>query len=269
MSDRSKTQAKAPAPSTGELSDEKLIRYAPQIMLAGFDIAGQQALEDSHILIIGLGGLGSSAALYLAAAGVGELTLADDDQVESANLQRQIIHAEASLGTLKVASAKTSLNAINSDCRIHTLCARMNETNLKDTIKNTDLILDCCDNFTTRYHINRACIALKKPWVSAAAVRTQGQLSLFDPRQSESPCYRCLHPNPPKIADDCATNGVLGPLVGVFGSLQAAEAIKFIIGLGVPLIGQLLTADLQDMDWHSFRLPKRSNCPDCGDDTRG
>ena len=253
-----------PQPPPDSLSDAALLRYAGHIMLPDFDVAGQQALVEAHVLVIGVGGLGAAAALYLAAAGIGTLTLADDDRVSHSNLQRQIIHGEANIGELKVLSAQARLQAINPDCRILILPIRLTGAPLQDAVGAADLVVDCCDNFATRSELNRACLAHRTPWISAAAIRTQGQLSLFDPRQPDSPCYQCLHPEPPEDETDCATTGVLGPLVGVFGSLEAAEAIKLLAGFGKPLVGQLLTVDLQDMEWRTFRLPKRPACPACG-----
>ena len=245
------------------LSDEQLLRYSRQIMLPDIDIDGQQRLLNSRVLIVGLGGLGSPVSLYLAAAGVGELWLVDDDQVDLSNLQRQIVHTTGRIGELKVDSAKLALQAVNPDVQVHALSQRLDAESMAELVTQVDLVLDCSDNFTTRFALNAACFDLGKPLVSGAAIRFDGQVSVFDPRNPESPCYQCLYPQGDDRALSCSESGVLAPLVGIIGSVQAMEAIKLLTGAGKPLTGRLLLLDGRRMEWREMRLSPEPQCPVC------
>ncbi|MBV1777093.1 HesA/MoeB/ThiF family protein [Burkholderiaceae bacterium DAT-1] len=247
------------------MSDADLLRYGRHILLDEIGIEGQRALLDAHVLIVGAGGLGSPAALYLAASGVGRLTIADDDTVELSNLQRQIIHATADLGRLKVDSARDRLHSINDAVIVETIAERLNGEALLNRIALADVVLDCSDNFSTRHAVNRACVATQTPLVSGAAVRFDGQFSVFDARLADSPCYRCLFPEEGEAGDGpCATFGVLAPLVGIIGSMQAAEAVKILIGMPGTPIGKLVTLDLRQHEWRTLRFKRDSQCPVCG-----
>jgi molybdopterin-synthase adenylyltransferase len=245
------------------LNDDALLRYSRQLMLPGFDVAGQLLLANAHVLIIGAGGLGSPAALYLAAAGIGKITLVDDDVVELSNLQRQIAHQESSLGQSKVESAKNSLAALNKECQVEALAERFDESNWQGRFSSFDVVLDCSDNFDTRFAVNRLCFAAGVPLVSGAAIRMEGQLAVYDPRDPTSPCYRCLYSEDGEDNLNCSTTGVLAPLVGVIGSMQALEAIKLIAGYGEPSAGKLLVYDALAMSWRRLNLPKNPDCPEC------
>lgn len=247
------------------MRDDQLMRYSRQILLRQVDVAGQQALLEARVLIVGVGGLGAPAALYLAAAGVGSLTLADPDQVDLTNLQRQIIHQTADIGRDKVDSAAESIAALNPDVRLVRLPHALDETSLDAVIETVDLVLDCSDNFATRQAVNRACFRSGKPLVSGAAIRLEGQLSVFDPRQSGSPCYQCLYGTGDETTLSCSEAGVLGPLVGLVGSMQALEAIKLIAGFGEPLIGRLLLIDALDSRFREMRLRRDPQCSVCGE----
>lgn len=243
------------------MNDEQLLRYSRQIMLPQIDVAGQERLLAAHVLIVGLGGLGSPAALYLAAAGVGRLSLADDDQVDLSNLQRQIVHRHDDLGVAKVRSAARSIGAINPDTTLDLIETRMDGAHLMERVADADLVLDASDNFDTRYQLNDACFGAGVPLVSGAAIRMEGQISVFDPRVEASPCYRCLYPE----ADDdsalnCSENGVAAPLVGIIGSMQAMEALKLITGIGDALVGKVLYLDASRMEWQSLNLSRRPGC---------
>jgi len=245
------------------LSDEALLRYSRQIMLPKFDVAGQLSLLNSKVLVIGVGGLGSPVAMYLAAAGVGNLYLADDDVVDVSNLQRQVIHRESSVSTLKVDSAAQALEGINPLIQVKKFPTRLSGNSLQKVVKEVDLVLDCTDNFDTRFEINRACVQHKKPLVSGAAIRMEGQVCVFDNRDPESPCYQCLFPEASNEELSCSESGVMAPLVGIIGSMQAMEAIKLISGLGQSLMGCLLLLDAMTMEWRSLKLKKDANCPCC------
>ncbi len=246
------------------MNDDQLMRYARHILLDELGVEGQQALLDSRILIVGAGGLGSPAALYLAAAGVGHITLADDDVVELSNLQRQILHTTATVDVPKAQSGVQMLQRLNPDITLVPLVRRLTGEDLYHQVLNADVVLDCCDNFDTRHAVNRACVRAKKPLVSGAAIRFSGQLSVYDLRQSDSPCYHCLFPEGGEVQElRCATTGVLGPLVGIIGSMQAAEAIKLITGMGEPLIGQLQCLDALTMQWQTSRFRQDPKCPVC------
>lgn len=246
------------------MDDQQLLRYSRQILLAQVDIDGQQRLLDSHVLIVGVGGLGAPVALYLAAAGVGQMTLADPDQVDLTNLQRQIIHQQADIGRDKVASASKRLLALNPQVKIHTLPQALSGQVLADAVGAVDLVLDCSDNFATRQAVNRACVAARKPLVSGAAIRLEGQLSVFDPRRVDSPCYQCLYGDGEETTLSCSEAGVLGPLVGTIGSLQALEALKLLAGFGTPLVGRLLLLDALDVRFRELRVPRDPACACCG-----
>ena len=246
------------------MKDDQLLRYSRQIMLPQVDIAGQQALLDSHVLIIGAGGLGSPASMYLAAAGVGKLTLVDNDTVELSNLQRQLAHAESDLGANKVDSAAATLRAINSDVEVVALYRRVGAAELGELVSSADVVLDATDNVETRFAINRACLAAKVPLVSGAAIRLEGQVAVFDSRQSDSPCYECLYKGGEGGDLTCADNGVLAPVVGIIGSMQALEALKLIAQFGDTLVGRLLLFDASSMQWREMKLSRDPNCVACG-----
>ncbi len=243
------------------MNDDQLLRYSRQIMLPEVDIAGQERLLAANVLIVGLGGLGSPVALYLAAAGVGHLVLADHDTVEPSNLQRQIAHHHSSVGMSKVESAAASIRALNPDTRITAVRERMRGPSLRRVIDTVDLVIDGTDNFTVRYEINDACFAAAKPLVSGAAIRAEGQVAVFDPRVADAPCYRCLYPEGNDAALNCSENGVAAPLVGIIGSVQAMEAWKLITGTGTPLTGHVLYLDAMAMEWHKLRLRRNPACP--------
>jgi molybdopterin/thiamine biosynthesis adenylyltransferase len=246
------------------MKDDQLLRYSRQIMLPQVDIAGQQALLDSHVLIIGAGGLGSPASMYLAAAGVGRLTLVDNDTVELSNLQRQLAHTETDLGANKADSAAATLRAINSDVEVIALNRRVCAAELGELVSSADVVLDATDNVETRFAINRACLAAKVPLVSGAAIRLEGQVAVFDSRQSDSPCYECLYKGGEGGDLTCADNGVFAPVVGIIGSMQALEALKLIAQFGDTLVGRLLLFDASSMQWREMKLPRDPNCLACG-----
>jgi molybdopterin-synthase adenylyltransferase len=249
---------------TRELDDGQLLRFSRQIMLPEIDVAGQERLLNARVLIVGMGGLGSPAALYLAAAGVGSLVLADDDQVELSNLQRQIVHRNDAIGLPKVASAARTLKDLDPRVKVEVLTERLSGDRLEAQIRDVDLVLDATDNFRTRYAINDACWGAGRPLVSGAAIRWEGQVAVFDPRQDAAPCYRCLYPEGSDAALNCADNGVIAPLVGIIGSCQALEAIKILCGVGETLAGYVLYFDAQYMDWRKLRLKPDPACPTCG-----
>jgi adenylyltransferase/sulfurtransferase len=244
------------------MTDAELLRYSRQILLPDFGIAGQERLRSSRVLVVGLGGLGSPVAMYLAAAGVGRLVLADFDAVDLSNLQRQIIHTTAQIGRPKAESARIALAALNPDVELVTVKRSLVEETLPDIVAGVDLVLDCCDNFQTRFAVNAACVAAGIPLVSGAAIRLEGQVTAFSGRPG-GPCYQCLYPRDGGIDETCSTNGVLAPVVGIIGSIQATEAIKILTGLGEPLFGRLLLLDAALMQWRSLRLPADPSCPIC------
>lgn len=246
------------------MNDEQLLRYSRQIMLPDVDIEGQEKLLSAQVLIIGLGGLGSPVAMYLAAAGVGYLVLADFDAVDLTNLQRQIAHTNDRIGMNKSVSAAQALRELNPEVQIECIEQVLDADNLAAQVKNADVVVDCTDNFAARFAINAACVAAKVPLVSGAAIRLEGQVAVFDSREQNSPCYRCLYE---EDSDDltCAANGVLAPLVGVIGSMQALECIKLICGFGSSLAGRLLLLDARHSQWRELKLPKDPECPVCGE----
>lgn len=247
------------------MKDEELLRYSRQIMLPEMDVAGQQKLLDATVLIVGMGGLGCPAAMYLAAAGVGHLVIADDDSVELTNLQRQIAHSQQDIGTAKVSSAAETLKDMNPGVKITALNQRLLGDDLDQTVSNVDVVVDACDNFTSRFAINRSCIRNRKPLVSGAAIRMQGQVAVFDSTQAESPCYQCLYSEAEgdDEAASCSQNGVMAPLVGIIGSVQAMETIKVITGIGSTLAGRLLLLDASTMQWREMKLPRDKDCAAC------
>lgn len=246
------------------MNDQQLLRYSRHILLPEIGIEGQEKLMHAHALIIGAGGLGSPAALFLAASGVGTLTLCDDDTVDLTNLQRQILHRTASIGMNKVDSARAALAEINPEVCVNNLKERMQSARLHELVAQADIVLDCSDNFATRYALNRACVLLKKPLVSGAAIRFAGQVTVFDLRQEHSPCYHCLYPEDSDSEDTrCAEMGVFAPLVGIIGSLQAAEALKLLLGVGTTLCGRLLLMDALHSGLRTIKLARDENCPVC------
>ncbi|NOY66798.1 MAG: molybdopterin-synthase adenylyltransferase MoeB [Gammaproteobacteria bacterium] len=245
------------------MKDEKLLRYSRQIMLPQIGIEGQQKLEQSHVLIIGMGGLGSPAAMYLASAGIGHLTIVDDDTVELSNLQRQITHHTKDIGRSKVESAKEKLVALNPETNITCINKRLNEDELTQTVKQVDLVLDASDNFATRFLINEACVSTRTPLVSGAAIKLEGQVAVFRNDKDNSPCYHCLYKDEGELDQSCSGNGVLAPLVGIIGSIQALEAIKILVNFGEDLNGRLLLLDANYMEWRTIKLKKDPGCPVC------
>ena len=246
------------------LTDQELLRYSRQILLQQVDIDGQLKLKNSRVLIVGVGGLGSPVALYLAAAGVGELHLADFDRVDLTNLQRQIIHDTDSVGEHKVDSALRRLSAINPEIKLVAHRSALEADSLADAVAAVDLVLDCCANFSTREAVNAACVAARKPLVSGAAIRLEGQLSVFDSRQAASPCYHCLYGHGSEEELTCSEAGVIGPLVGLVGSLQALEALKVLAGFGEPLVGRLLLIDAMSTRFRELRVKRDPECSVCG-----
>ena len=244
------------------MNDQELLRYSRQIMLPQVDIEGQQKLIDSTALIIGMGGLGSPSALYLAAAGVGHLIIADFDQVELSNLQRQIIHHTDDIGKDKVDSAKEKLLAINPNIQVD-VAKQLSDDNLGSLINQADVILDGTDNFKSRFAINKACVENKKPLVSAAVIRFEGQLCVFKGYESDQPCYQCLYSEEGSGRENCVENGVLAPVAGLLGSLQALQAIKVILSLGEQLNGELMLIDALDLSFRKVKIGKDSKCPIC------
>lgn len=245
------------------LTDTQLLRYNRQLLLHDFDVAGQEKLAAASVLVVGLGGLGCPAALYLAAAGVGKLILADGDEVELSNLQRQIAHTESDLGMNKAVSVADSIRALNPDIQLEVLQERLEEEAVDHAVAGADLVVDASDNYAIRFALNRACIAADVPLVSAAAVRSEAQVAVFDPHRG-GPCYRCLYEEGASDAAlSCSESGVLAPLVGVVGSLQAMEALKILADYGEPLRGRILMLDLRSMDLRTLDLAPSADCPDC------
>lgn len=246
------------------LSDDELLRYSRQILLKQVDVGGQLKLKQSRVLIVGLGGLGSPVALYLAAAGVGELHLADFDTVDTTNLHRQILHDSSSVGRTKVDSAVARLEALNPLVKLVPLRAALDADSLVSAVAAVDLVLDCTDNFAIREAVNGACVAAGKPLVSGAAIRLEGQLSVFDPRVASSPCYHCLYGHGSEAELTCSEAGVAGPLVGLVGSLQALEALKLLAGFGEPLVGRLLLIDALTSRFRELKVKRDPACAVCG-----
>lgn len=247
-----------------EMDDETLLRYGRQIMLPDVGIEGQQRLLASHVLIIGLGGLGSPIAMYLAAAGIGRFTLIDDDTVELTNLQRQIAHTSADLNTAKVCSARNTMLQLNPDVQVDVIEQCADTELLEQVVPQVDLVIDATDNFAVRFAINAACVKHSRPMVMGAAIRMEGQVSVFQPQLNDSPCYRCLYTEGDEPQQTCADTGVLSPLVGIIGSIQAAESIKVLLGLPDTLTGRLLVVDARTMEFRTLKLKKDPACPVCG-----
>lgn len=246
-----------------DFNDDQLLRYSRQIMLPAFDIVGQSRLVTSRVLIIGMGGLGSPIALYLAAAGVGTLHLVDFDEVDLSNLQRQIAHTVSSLGKKKVDSAKGAIAQVNPDITVVTQSDLLEGEALQVAVSEADVVIDATDNFSSRFAINTACVNSKTPLVSGAAIRMEGQVSVFDSRMDDAPCYQCLYSDISEDQLTCSEAGVMAPLVGIIGSVQAMEAIKLISGMGQPLLGKLLILDAMNMEWRTMRLKKDPACRVC------
>lgn len=245
------------------MNDSQLLRYSRHILLDEIGIEGQQKLLAAHALVIGAGGLGSPAGMYLASAGVGHITLVDNDTVDLTNLQRQIAHTTDRVGHSKAESARTTLRQINPEIAITALNERVDDARLAELVAQADVVLDCTDNFATRHAVNRACVALGKPLVSGAVIRFDGQVSVFDPRGGQ-PCYSCLFPQDQQFEDvACSTMGVFAPLVGVVGATQAAEALKLLMGVGSSLAGRLMMLDGLHMEWTSIAVGRNVDCPVC------
>jgi len=246
------------------MNDEQLLRYSRHILLPEIGIDGQEKIRSAHALIIGAGGLGSPVALYLASAGVGTLTICDGDTVDLTNLQRQILHRTDAIGTMKTASAQCTLTGVNPETSVQAVNERVAGPRLEELVRNADIVLDCSDNFATRHALNRACVTQRKPLVSGAGVRFDGQITVFDLRDAQSPCYHCLFPEHGENEDmRCAVMGVFAPLVGIIGSMQAAEALKLIADIGNSLCGRLLLLDALAMDWRTVRLKRDATCGVC------
>jgi len=248
------------------MNDDELLRYSRHILLDDIGIEGQQRLLASHALIVGAGGLGSPVALYLASAGVGTITIVDGDTIDLTNLQRQIAHDLSRVGSPKATSAAQSMQAINPDVRIHALIERADAARLAALVAEADVVIDCSDNFATRQAINAACVRNGKPLVAGAAIGMDGQLSVYDTRDPASPCYACIFP-PDVVFEEvqCSTMGVFAPLVGIIGSVQAAEALKLLADIGSSLAGRLQMLDGRTMSWTEIRAPRAAGCPVCSD----
>ena len=246
------------------MNDEQLLRYSRHILLDEIGIEGQEKLMASRVLVIGAGGLGSPVALYLGSAGVGHITVVDDDRVDATNLQRQIAHTVSRIGELKAVSVVQAVAALNPDVEVVPVAQRADDALLDHLVPQADVVLDCTDNFATRHAINRACFRHRKPLVSGAAIRFDGQISVYDPRTPESPCYACIFPEADLPEEtSCASMGVFAPLVGIVGAMQAAEALKLLCGIGQPLTGRLLMLDGRSMEWHQMTLARNEGCTVC------
>jgi molybdopterin/thiamine biosynthesis adenylyltransferase/rhodanese-related sulfurtransferase len=250
----------------GSLDADSAERYARHLVLPEIGVAGQRKLSQARVVLIGAGGLGAPASLYLAAAGVGTLTLIDDDRVERSNLQRQVVHSDARVGMAKAESARIALNALNPGVRIEAIAERVEAANVERLLRGHDVIIDGADNFPARYLLSAASLRLKIPLVYGAVHRFSGQVSVFDPRRADSPCYRCLFPQPPSAAEapNCSEAGVLGVMPGIVGLLQASETLKLLLGIGEPLVGRLLCHDALAGTFRELRLPRDPECPGCG-----
>ena len=245
------------------MNDQELLRYSKQVMLPQIEIEGQQKIMDSTMLIIGMGGLGSPTALYLAASGVGHIIIADFDQVELSNLQRQIIHGTSDIGDDKVNSAKAKMLEINPNIKVTIANEIVHDDNLASLIKDVDIVLDGTDNFESRFEINKACVEFQKPLVSAAVIRLEGQISVFKGYEKDQPCYQCLYSEEGNENESCVQNGVLAPVAGLVGTIQALQAIKVLLGLGDQLCGTLLLVDGLDLSFRKVKIGKDLKCPIC------
>ena len=248
------------------MNDDQLLRYSRHILLDDLGIEGQQRLLAAHALVIGAGGLGSPVLLYLGSAGVGRITVIDPDTVDLTNLQRQIAHGSDSVGSAKAESARQAVRAINPDVVVTPLVARADADNLDALVAAADVVLDCSDNFRTRQAVNAACVRQGKPLVSGAAIGFDGQVSVYDTRNPAAPCYACVFPPESTVGEaNCATMGVFAPLVGIVGTVQAAEALKLLSGVGSPLTGRLQMLDARAMEWHEVRIGRAAHCPVCAE----
>ncbi len=246
------------------MTDDQLLRYSRHILLDDIGIEGQERLLGAHALVVGAGGLGSPVVLYLGSAGVGRITLVDDDTVDLTNLQRQIAHTTARVGQAKALSAQQAVAALNPDVQITPVLQRAGAQQLDDLVATANVVLDCCDNFATRQALNAACVRYRKPLVSGAAVRFDGQLAVYDPRSAQSPCYACVFPPDADVQEtQCATLGVFAPMVGIIGAMQAAEALKLLAGAGSTPLGRLLMLDGRAMEWNEVRMARDPACPVC------
>ena len=246
------------------MKDNQLLRYSRHILLPEIEYSGQEKLLNSHCLIIGAGGLGSPVSIYLASSGIGKITICDFDDVDISNLQRQILHSDQSIGKNKAISGSKFLNKVNPEIIINPISEKLNIDKMTDIAKEADVIIDCSDNFETRYALNKIAFHLKKPLISGAAIKFDGQVSVFDFRKTQSPCYECLFPDSNSEEElRCADHGVFSPLVGIIGSTQAAEAIKIILNVGNSLMGRLLLLDAKDMTWKTIKIVKDKSCKIC------
>ncbi len=247
------------------MTDDELLRYSRHLLLEEIGVEGQERLAASHALVIGAGGLGSPVALYLGSAGLGRLTLVDADRVDVTNLQRQIAHAQERIGQPKVDSARVAIRSLNPGAQVQAIARRADAGLLDELVPQADVVLDCTDNFDTRQAINAACVRHRVPLVSGAAIRFDGQLAVYDPRDAQAPCYACVFPPQQPVEETrCATMGVFAPLVGVIGSLQAAEALRLLAGVGAPAAGRLLMFDALRTAWSEVKVPRQAGCPVCG-----
>ncbi len=246
------------------MNDEQLLRYSRQIMLPTVGIKGQERLVKARVMIVGLGGLGSPVAMYLAAAGIGRLVLVDFDQVDLSNLQRQVVHATPDVGRLKVESARDTLQALNPEVALEVVPHQLDGESLLAEFDKVDVVVDASDNFETRFALNAASVQTRTPFVSGAAIRTDGQVTVFRPDLPDSPCYRCLYEEGEEIRETCSETGVLAPLLGIIGSIQATETMKILLGTGQTLTGRLLLLDAMQMEWRTLTLKKDPACPVCG-----
>jgi adenylyltransferase/sulfurtransferase len=245
------------------MNDDQLLRYSRHILLPQLDITGQQKLLNGHVMIVGLGGLGAPVSMYLASSGVGKLTLVDDDEVELSNLQRQIVHGHQDIGRKKVESAADALRGLNPDVELHLIDQRLDKSELIEATQNVDVLVDCSDNFATRFLLNEVSQAQKLPLVSGAAVRFEAQVTVYDPRQPNSPCYRCLYEDKGELEETCSESGILAPMLAMVGGTQAVETLKLLTGIGETLTGRLLLLDALSMNWREIKMTQDPDCPVC------
>ncbi|MBT3426870.1 MAG: molybdopterin-synthase adenylyltransferase MoeB [Gammaproteobacteria bacterium] len=246
------------------MEDSELLRYSRHILLPEIDLSGQEKLLAAHVAIIGMGGLGSPVALYLASSGIGRLSLVDFDSVDLSNLQRQIIHDTSQLGNTKVSSAATRLADLNPGTQVDTYPEKLSDAEIDTLIRGVDAVVDCTDNFAIRLKINQACVTHQVALISGAAIRLEGQIMVYDPNIDNAPCYACLYQNTEELDLNCATTGVAAPLVGIIGSMQAMETLKVLLSFGEPVTGTLLIFDAASSQWQRFRVTRRTDCPACG-----
>lgn len=245
------------------MNDDQLLRYSRHILLPQVDIDGQQALLDGHVMIVGLGGLGAPVSMYLAAAGVGHLTLVDDDEVELSNLQRQVVHGQQDIGRRKVNSAADRLHELNPDVRLTLVDQRLDKAALLENTRDVDVLVDCSDNFATRFLLNEVSKQQRLPLVSGAAIRFEGQVTVYDPRQPDMPCYRCLYEDKGELEQTCSESGILAPILSIIGGVQAVEAVKLLMNIGDSLAGRLLILDALSMSWREIKMKQDPDCPVC------